>query len=513
MFKKPIKVTPSNIPANLPAPVGGLNAYTALMSMPKTDAVLLNNFLPLPSGLDIREGFIDHVTGFVNTPYRMWVYSNGAGAESLWATTDAGIYNATAAGAVPAVSMALTTGKTSSTLIATGANTYMVVVNGTDTLKLYDGAVWTSVATFNAGAYSTAQLSFVETYRQRLYFAQRNSLILTYLAVNTFPALGSTLVTYDLGALFRQGGYIVSLGTWTIDGGTGPEDQLAIASSKGEVAVFSGSDPSSASTWSLRGIYYIGKPLGANCLFKYGGDLLFLSENGLYPLSQAIQSASIERTRSVTDKVRQVFNNAAQNYAINEGWQVIAQPNLPLLMVNIPSTPQRQQLVMHAQTGAWATFTGLDAYCFARVGSQLYFATSTTVMRITGVNDNGANITATLIQAYSRLGISRTKQVVEVKPYFATSGNFTFTLGVLSDFNSLVQGSTIQISSLGSLPLWGSAIWGSAVWAGSTTNIQDWRGVADGFSSHKALYLQVVSNSGTVSYYGADLLALPGGNF
>lgn len=512
MFKRPVKHTPENIPKSIGAPVGGLNAYTSVMSMPEKDAILLNNFLPLPAGLEMRPGYTSHITDFAATPYRLAVYSKGDGTEKLFGMNDSGIYDCTTAGAAPAASIALTDGKTSSTILATGANTYMVVVNGTDTLKLFDGTTWTSVATFNAGAYSTAQLDVVETYRQRLYFAQRNSLILYYLAVNTFPALANTATSYDLGALFRQGGYIVSLGTWTIDGGVGPEDQLAVVTSKGEVAIFSGSDPSSASTWSLRGIYYIGKPLGGNCLYKYGGDLLFLSENGLYPLSQATQSTAIERTNSITDKVRQVFNEAAQNYSTNEGWQVIAQPNLPILVVNVPATPLRQQIVMHAQTGAWATFTGWEAYAFARMGTTLYFSTTTGVMRVTGVSDNGANITATMVQAPSRLNYSRLKQIVHVKPYFVTTGNFSYSIGVANDFKTVQEASLISQSGLGGLPLWGTAIWGSAVWAGSSNNVQDWQEVADDFSMYKSLYLQVVSNVATITYYGSDLLLLPGGN-
>lgn len=499
-----------NIPGNIPAPVGGVNAYSAVMSMPKLDAVMLDNWIPYPDRLQMRDGYASHATGFSNTPYRLWNYANGAGVESLWATTDTGIFNVTSAGAIGSAAIALTQGKTSAAVIATGANTYLMVVNGTDTLKQYDGASWTSVATYSGGAVSTAIFNRVCLYRQRLFFSQKNTLTIYYLPVNS---ISGTATSYDLGALFPRGGYIADIGTWTIDGGSGPEDQLAIATSKGEIAVFTGSDPGSITTWALQGVYFIGRPLGDRPFFKYGGDLLFLSENGVYPLSRAVQAASIERTRAVTEKVRALFNYAARNYSSNEGWQIIAQPDIPLLLVNVPSTPLRQQIVMHAQTGSWATLSGWNAYAFGRMGATLYFSTSNAIMRVTGVNDNGGNITATLVQAYSNLGYPRTKQIVMMKPYFQTGGNFDYDIGVASNFTGLQEASGISINSLGSLPLWGSAIWGSAVWAGSENFVQDWQSVADEFSLHKAPYLRVRSRVASVEYLGSDILFIPGGSF
>lgn len=499
-----------NFPLNLPAPVKGLISSSALMALPETAAVMLNNFVPYPDRLQIREGYASHVTGFTAVPHRLINYAGGSGTEKLFATTDAGVYDVSNVGTVGAAAIALTNGKVSSSIIATGANTYLMLVNGTDTLKQYDGTTWSSVATYSAGAVATTDFSYVELYRQRLFFAKKNSLTIFYLPVNS---ISGTATSYDLGALFRLGGYIVALGTWTVDGGTGPEDQLAIVTSKGEVAVMAGSDPGSASTWSLRGVYFIGKPLGLQPFFKSSGDLLFLSENGLYPLTAALQSASIERTRPISDNIRPLFNEAAKNYSANDGWQVISQPNIPLLIVNVPSTPLRQQFVMHYQSGAWATFTGWDAYAFARMGTSLYFSTADKVMRVTGVNDAGGNITATMLTSYTRLRHAKTKQIVLAKPYITTSGNFTYSLGVAADFKTVQEASQVVISGLGSTPIWGTSIWGTAVWAGTSETIQDWRTLSDEFSIHKSLYLQVTSLAGTVEFFGFDLLGIGGGNF
>jgi hypothetical protein len=58
---------------------------------------------------------------------------------------------------------------------------------------------------------------------------------------------------------------------------------LVFVTDQGEVMVYRGTDPSSASTWALIGIWIVGAPIGNRCLMKYGGDLLVLTLDGLDP--------------------------------------------------------------------------------------------------------------------------------------------------------------------------------------------------------------------------------------
>lgn len=493
--------------ARLPPPVGGFTTSKPFMQMKPLSAVMLENFYPFPDRLEMRQGYSSHATGFSEIPLRLWTYASGANPEKLFATTDDGIYDITSAGAIGSPASVLTEGKTSAVTISTGAAFYFMCVNGVDDLVKYDGSTWSTVATF--GTQATNELSYVEVYRQRLFFVIKDSLRLSYLPINS---ISGTAVTYDLGAIFRQGGKIIALGTWTLDGGAGPEDQLAVVSSKGEIAVFAGSDPTSPASWGLRGVYFIGKPLGERPLFKYGGDLLFISENGLYPLSAAVQSSAIDRVRSVTEDIRQYFNDSARDFASFEGWQVFAMPDIPLLLVNIPSEPNRKQVIMHAQTGAWAVLKGWNAYAFARVTTTVYFSTGDTVWRVGGAADNGANITATLIQAYTDFGYPLAKQVTMVKPYFVTEGNFNYTLGVTDDFRTIGDTSELSKSDLSASSLWGAGLWGTAVWGGSSTYVQEWQTIPDKFSTFKGLYMQLSGKTSNVQYFGAQFQYLAGAN-
>lgn len=490
---------------NLPAPVEGVDSTSLLMQMPAKRAVILENWFPRPDALVTRPGYASHVTGLPSAPKRFHTYNPASGGGKIFVSTNLGFYDVTTAGAVGAVAMALTNGDSISTLIATGAGHYLLSVNGTDTLKQYDGAAWSSVAVL--GAVSTVGFSYITTYRQRIFLAKKNSLEISYLGANS---ISGAPTDYPLGAIFPEGGYIVALGTWTIDGGTGPEDNLAVLSSTGHVAVFAGADPA---TWSRKGTYYIGTPLGKTPLQQYGGDLLCLTETGVVPLSSVVQSTAIDRVKTFTQNIRPFFNAAAAAYSANHGWEILVDPLAPMVLVNVPSTPIRKQAVMHSQTGAWTFYTGWDAQCFGKKGSTLYFASVGTVFTVGGTSDNGANITATFSQAYNRLGLGANKCLKLLRPYFETDGTFTYSIGISSDFQDAREKTYLNPTAGAGAALWGTAVFNTSFWSGSSQPIQPWLTVPDEYTLWKSLEIQVVTLNAQVVYAGSDLLLTPGGNF
>lgn len=493
-----------NVASHLQAPVGGLNAVSSIMAMPRTDATVLENWIAYPDRLQLRPGVTEHATGSVSTVQALYSYGSPSGTNTLFATNTTGVYDVTSAGAWPAAAIALTNGATVGSIISTGASNYLTIVNGVDSAVQFDGAVWSSIAAF--GVVNTNTLSYVETYRQRLFFIVENSLNLFYLAANAVSGAGTT---YTFASVFRRGGYLVAIGTWTIDGGTGPDDHLVLVTSQGELAVFVGADPA---TWTFRGVYYIGRPLGKKPLYKYGGDILFLSENGLFPLSKALLVATIDRSQAISQKINQIFSDAASQFFANSGWEMVALPDIPLLLVNVPGSVNRYQYAMHLQTGAWTVFSGWAPFCFARNGATAYFGTATGVSTIGGVSDYGANIVATMLQAYTSFGLERNKKIEEIRPVLEINADITYTLGVASDFSAL-KASNVLTSGVGSAALWGVGVWGTALWSASSTVDRSWRSVPDEYSVWKALYLQVSTATASVEYLGNDLLLRRAGSF
>jgi hypothetical protein len=52
---------------SVPAPIGGLNARDAIADMKATDAVIMDNWVPGPTSVSIRSGYVQWVTGFRRT--------------------------------------------------------------------------------------------------------------------------------------------------------------------------------------------------------------------------------------------------------------------------------------------------------------------------------------------------------------------------------------------------------------------------------------------------------------
>lgn len=493
----------------LSPPVGGLNAAATLANMPVTDAVILENFVAYPDRLEMRYGCANHLTGLANGAQSLHVWTGGT-TSSLWVTTNAGVFNASAAGAAGAAVIALTNGMTQGGLLSTGGTYYLTLVNGTDSAVQYNGTTWSSIAAF-AGV-NTNVLIGVEVYRQRYYFIEEGSLNLHYLAVN---AASGASTSYPLGAIFRRGGALVGIATWTIDAGNGPDDHLVIATSEGEIAVFAGTDPASPSAWTLRGVYYVGVPLGLKSMVKYGGDVVLLSETGIYPLSRALLTASIDRTRSLSEKIRQSFNTLVSQYKGNAGWEVISHPDAPFLLVNIPDGSLGTQLVMHSQSGSWTKFSGWPAKCWARFNEELYYGTDDgrVVKAWTGAADFGANITATMLQAFSTFGLPRQKQATMARPLFVATGTFQYTIGLAQDFAPDDPTLNIVQTNTSTAALWGTGIWGSSLWTSSDQLTKDWRAITDRPSLYKAFFLQIQSNTARVSLQNTDLLFNMQGTF
>lgn len=500
-------LTPKNRVFTFGAPVHGLNAKSPLVDMDPLSCSVLENWNVFPDRVEVRPGALDWMTGFTQPVNGLWTW-DGPSSSKMFATCSNGVFDATTAGAVGAAVAAITNGKTVGVNITTGGGSFLMMVNGTDNLQMYDGAVWTAPAAF--GGLNTNTVINIEVYKQRVFMLQNASMNLWYLPVNS---VAGAATAYPLGAIFRRGGTLTAIGTWSLDAGVGPDDMLAVASSQGEIAVFSGTDPSAAATWALRGVYYVGKPLGSKAFYKYGGDLLYLSETGIYPMSRVLQTDVIDRSVSVTDNIQADYSALVALYSANFGWSMVFQPSVPLLVVNVPGPTDGRQFVMNTQSRAWSTYSGWVANCWTRLGTSVFYGGSNKVVQaMTGYSDFNTNIRATLLQAYTTMGYSRTKHVRYLKPLFASNNVFDYSLGISNNFEASFAINSISSGSLAA-SLWGTGVWGTSFWTGAAQVTNDWRGVPDKYAKHKALYVQVASRVARPALESCDALYVPAGTF
>src|SRR5690625_4509872 len=324
---------PDSTSVTVPAPVGGLNDRDPIINMPATDALILDNWWPEPGRVTIRKGSLMHVSDLLGPVETLVSYWPEDGDARILAASDGAIYDVTY-NQTESVDMfskvdegdyfafddddpimfgsfdasALISGLSNSRFqvaeTTTAGGSFQLWMNGQDHALLFDGDSFTEIDDQSTPAITgvdTSDLIDGTVFKNRLYLVEKNSMSLWYLPVSSISGEAKDI---PMGGIFRRGGHIVTVQPWTIDAGEGADDMLVVLSSNGEAAVFAGFDPEDASSWRLVGVFYIGRPVGQRPCIKFGGDLLIICEDGVFPLSGALQSASVDGRVAITDKIQ-----------------------------------------------------------------------------------------------------------------------------------------------------------------------------------------------------------------
>ena len=65
------------------------------------------------------------------------------------------------------------------------------------------------------------------------------------------------MTIFDLGSFMTRGGFLETIATWTQDSKQTVDEYLAFITSRGQVVVYQGTDPATANTFALVGLYDI----------------------------------------------------------------------------------------------------------------------------------------------------------------------------------------------------------------------------------------------------------------
>jgi len=397
--------------------------------------------------------------------------------------------------------------------------TYVITVTGPSTFT-YTMATAPATDATVVGTYTVSGITGVNSntfvnvnlFKNRLYFCQNNSLSFWYLDVQ---AISGPASEFPLGAFYRNGGYLQAAGTWTIDAGYGVDDFIVFVSSMGEILVYKGTNPSDPTDWSMTGLWQMGQTFSRRCFYKFGGDLLLLTQDGLVPLTAALQSSRLDPRVNLTDKIFYAVSLAATEYADNFGWQITVLAEANMLIINVPTDFGIEQYVMNTINKSWARFTGIEANCFEVGGSNtMYFGGDGYVGKyFTGYSDNNANIIGNAQQAYNYFNSrGQLKRFTLVRPVFLTDqGLPTVLCGISTDFDTqpLTNQLAFNPASINT-GLWDVARWDERLWGGGLVITKYWQGVTGlGFSA--AINLNVASQNIDFHWASSDFVMEAGG--
>lgn len=322
------------------------------------------------------------------------------------------------------------------------------------------------------------QFNIVLSHLNRLWFADSSNLAIYYLDIQM---MSGEVKVLPLNAIFKRGGSIRAMYTWTTDGGINLNDQLVIFTSNGEAAIFSGVDPSNPADFGLSGVFRFDAPMSKHSVVNYGGDLYVLISTGLVPMSTLLR-AEVEQLGQRDRDVFSAFFSAALTHRDNPGWQALVNPTSGRLIANMPlgGINTYQQMVRFMPNPIWATWSSIPSRCWGWVDNRLYFGSDTGKiyeMHPDFLNDDGNPIRVDVQAAWSNYGTPASKHFKMILPYIQTDGVPQPFVDMKVDYDLTPPSNQpdVTFSSLGAV--WNLADWDTADWAGNVQSHNNWSGV------------------------------------
>lgn len=476
----------------LPAPTGGLNDYDPIANMDASFMLTCMNLYPDTGLVTVRPGYQEVQTGLIGAVKSIMEYTSLDGTIKRFAVTDSWIYDINTPGAPSAVK-AVTNGKVNFTNYGTQAGNYMIVCNGTDPAILYDGSTWvdftTAVTPSGPGqinGIAPNEIANVAVHNARLFFVRKNKMEAYFLPIDSVGGVASPLF---VGGIFSKGGYLLSLMRWSSDTGAGLDDRLIFITSNGELASYSGSDPSDAANWNLDSVFYLAPPLGDRAITANGGDILILCRRGLVPASTLLYGSAAEVAYSGT--FTKLINRAIQR--LTAQWQQLPYPievfvhvDLQWITINIYDSDLRKkvQYVMNAITGAWGRFD-YPVRTIRTIDGITYMGTDDGRVLVITKNfyqDNvhidgtgGSPIEWSGMSAYTYLNDpTALKHADMIRPVFQAEVKPSFRLRVLPDWRTDEYTVPVPPGVAVANARWDISLWDSAVWAGLENVYRPW---------------------------------------
>lgn len=347
-------------------------------------------------------------------------------------------------------------------------------------------------------------------WKSRVWFVEKDGTRAWYLPVNS---IFGTASSFNFGLRMNVGGPLVGLYNWAYDGGGGLDAMLVALSSSGDVVIFVGTDPSSVSTFGLKGTWNVGAvPYGRRIATDFGGDFLVMSLQGLVPLSRLVVGQPVvagDRSVYLTEKVSNFFALAAQTNKLLQGWAVLQHPDEGSMMLLLPQGPDSdcRPLVMPYATRTWWPYRDLPIYSAQSWQGTLYFGTTDgRLCKYTGYVDGVtladpneySPVRFSALTGFSNLGNERQKRVHLIRTKFLAQTTRTVCRAkAVYNLNTSEPDAPTQAAATGVSNVWDTGIWDTDVWGGDFAALQRLNG-GGGIGVEVALAIQGEAVSRTI---------------
>lgn len=525
-FKTPRKAAAAQVSQlfNNPPPTGGLNLRDPISEMSPLDALVLDNFIARQQGVELRKGWQVHTSAVEGVTEFKSVFTYAAadpGDTKIFAAANGDIYDVTEE---PATIAETGTGSTSdiwwTVQFSNSSGNYLLAVSPGAGYWTYDATNgWVDRTALTVGLPTSVRT--VGVWKKRIWFTVEGSSDVYYM--HDVDAIQGAADVFPMGSVLRNGGSISALINWTIDAGFSVDDYLVAVGTQGDIGVWEGTDPTSADTFKLKGVWYIGPvPKYGMYFTPFGGDVMILSQQGLIPMSRLVAGQYNEAAANTmpASKIQPTLTPLISLLKDVEQWEVFLVPKESIMVIKLPpqGSGDYQQFVMNTITGAWSTFSDMDMVSATLMDGQLYYADpngqivkglygSVEGADIDGVG--GVAIEGDVMTAFNSYNTpAQLKKFHMARPIFISTTAPSVKLQLNTQYAlGNVSGSPAFAST--SEGRWDDGVWNIAYFAGSVNTYQAWVGIV-GLGYYGSIRMKVKGVPGTI-FTSAHVMSELGG--
>jgi hypothetical protein len=523
------------------SPVGGLNTFDSVDNMPPTDAIILDNWIPRSGYCESRPGTTAHTANLGGSVETLTAYK-GTTEFQLIAGAN-GTLNDVTDGNITQIGSGYTNDRWQTAMI----NDKLIFVNGADPEMAWDGTTltnldftgtpgldappwviattyalddyvshlgssWVSLQDDNTGNEPVEGSEFwlivdlpgrfigVVNFKGRAYYWQDNDLSFWYTQAQGYQG---ELEEFPLGFVLQQGGYIVSMFTWTVDSGTGPDDMLVITFNTGEFILYQGDDPGNLGYFEQVGRFEMPDPLAIRGQMKFGSDVIVMTRDGYVNLSTVLKQDQVSDYPAFSRKIARTVADNGQQYSEFYGHECVLTDN-GFLLFNVPTgIASSYQIIRNASTGSWSTMSGLPIVTMEIFNDVLYMGCFDGLVRVLGgTSDSGEPIALDALPAYQYLDNPGSQKQITAAQVLSTHPDPAL-IGVtgFSDFTvPILSNTTNPPGPAGGGTAWNTELWNTVQWNRSGGPIADttkgWQNVhAFGYAVTVAVQMKISSQN------------------
>jgi hypothetical protein len=481
----------------IPAPMAGIDAVVGLMEMSPNEALYAYNLIMTQNGPTVRPGWQEWDTNVAGSGgVRTIIPVRGAGTagsqDYLFACTANGIYDCTSSTSAPTQMVVFPnpTGNAGYCEFDFATNlagdVMLLVCDEVNGYWTFDTAsyTWTQV-TLGTGANQVsgvdpATFVSVRVFGAFVWFVQGGTGNGWYGPVG--GGIYGAFTQFAYGNKFPHGGNLNNLYVFTYGSSYGTYTYLVAIGDAGDILAYQGINPSSASSWTLAGQWYVGDlPAGRRSCNNYGGDLTIVCSYGILKLSSLFTQTNIDDPTAHLD--RKIAPALAADFALyssNRGFGLVPWPSQNSLIVTEPIIAgiAKKQFCYNLATGGWSVFSNLDWQCAGYWHGALYAGTSDNrVIKMSGNSDavlldgtNAQPVTFGCLGSFQQGKSPEVTKIVDlIKPYFLGTAPIAYTAFARFDFDltDLTLG-TVPYTPIPILGGWDSGLWDAALWQGGS---------------------------------------------